>query len=165
MSPDTTDYTLPAEVRAEVEEILEDLPNLRKEAARLNDEFADYMDSIVPKYDQIRTSPTNTVARPTESLAVLHVDQLAKYKRADDTLKAIENGIIRAAWTAKLDGTRGRLRYVLEKNLLDGYSRDNLSVGYNTLTAYRKKAYYFIALELGLYKPDYSDLLYDVDDV
>ena len=148
-----TTYLLPEEIVQKVKDLLKDYPSLEEKSKQLPWSFDDYMDGLIPQYGGIAVSPTNNISRKTENIAIAHVDKQREQRAAEAQIKAIHKGIYRAARTCGNNRTGKKLKDVLTNNLVYGYSREKLETTPKTLTEYRKKAFYFIAIELGYYNP------------
>lgn len=148
-----TTYRLPEEIEQKVRELLKDYPTLEEKSKQLPWSLDDYMDGLIPQYGGIAVSPTNNISRKTENLAIAHVDKQREQRAAELQIKAIHDGIYQAARTCKNYRIGNKLRNVLTDNLVNGYSREDLGISPRTLTKYRKRAIYFIAIELGYYNP------------
>ena len=150
-----TTYHLPKDIVQKVMDLLKNYASLEKKAEQLPWSLDDYMDGLVPQYGGIAVSPTNSISRKTENIAIAHVDKQREQRAAEAQIKAIHEGIYKAARTWRDNRTGKKLKDVLTNNLVYGYSRENLEITPRTLSKYRKRAIYFIAIELGYYHPSH----------
>lgn len=141
-------YSIPKDVERKIKGYLKKYYKLEEEAETpvwLNDRSG----RITPVYGSITTSRTNGISRPTEEIAIANVDKLRKQNEAQRIVKAINKGLQKAKDTCKDTRIKQHIGEVLKNNLINGYSRDNLEIDKRTLAKYRKRAFYFIAVELG----------------
>ena len=121
------------------------------------EKFDDYEDGITTNYDKIPVSPTNSISRKTEQLAELHTSIVEERKFAEQAILAIQKGILTAARTTRSRGMVMRINDALTKNLIYGYPGSELEIHSYTLTKYRRRAIYYIALEMGYIKEGDQD--------
>lgn len=100
-------------------------------------------------YDHVAVSPTNNISRPTENNAMKIAEARERQDQAMSRVRAVDVGIIRAANTYKLEGIKD-MENDLKENLINGKPREDFNRDTKTMTLYRKRAFYFIAEELGL---------------
>lgn len=121
-----------------------------KEKSNEKIEEDEYYTVLSPSYDRIMTSPTNNITDTTKMGAIRISDKKMEIDTATAIVNAIEKGIERAANTsARLDLSEG-LRQDLFDNMVDKRPREFFARQPRTFTKYRRRAYYFIAEELGL---------------
>lgn len=102
-----------------------------------------------PGYDRIMTSKTNAISKTTELQAIRVSEKRAEIDMAESIVTAIERGIKRAAYsTTKVDMSE-RLRQDLFENMIEKKPRHLFDRHTKTFTKYRRRAYYYIAEELG----------------
>jgi len=142
------DYSLPAEITKQVFSVLSNWENLRRQADEASTDF-DYSYYTAVQYDRIHTSRTNSISRPTERLALEHIEARQRQLEARRTMEAIERGIMRAAKTSPHIANINSINADLTYSLIYRYARDDLGIDPRTLAKYRKRAIYFIAEELG----------------
>ena len=111
-----------------------------------DDEF--YMISS-PSYDRIMTSRTNTITDPTYMAALRASEKRAERDRAEAIVRAIDKGIKRAANTANTDKANS-IKEDLRSNMIGRRPRDFFARTPKTFAKYRRRAYYYIAEEMGL---------------
>lgn len=114
----------------------------------LDDE--EYYSALSLSYDRIVTSATNNITKTTEMAAIRISEKRQEKDRASAIVSAIDRGIERAANTSvRLDLAEG-IRNDLFENMVEKRSRDFFARHPRTITKYRRRAYYYIAEELGL---------------
>lgn len=140
ISPDTKN-----KVDRAIDGYYADLDLMEEEIA--DDEF--YV-AAQASYDRIAVSPTNTITKTTELVAIKISEKRQRKDLATFRVAAIERGILRAAnTTTRIDLAEG-LRQDLFENMVEKKPRHLFSRHTKTFQKYRRRAYYYIAEELGL---------------
>ena len=96
------------------------------------------------------TSPTNNISKTTEMYAIRISDEREERDMAQMIVQAIDKGIEKSANSnPRLDRAEA-LRNDLFKNMVEKVPRHWFSRDTKTFAKYRRRAYYYIADELGL---------------
>ena len=147
MSGELRGFDISTETKRIIDSQLKKYYELIDEAGELDDE--DYYSALSPSYDRIMTSPTNTITKTVEMVAIRMSEKRLERDRAAAIVKAIDKGIERSANTAREDLAED-LKYDLRKNMIDKRPRELFARHTKTFTKYRRRAYYFIAEEMHL---------------
>ena len=150
-------YALDKKTKRMVDVAIDDYYFTLERKAKLDKEIEkyDYETLKVTKYDSIVVSRTNAIYRAAENAAIDITDKRRERDELKVKVDAIDRGIARAANTSfRLDRVEA-LRLDLISNMLNKTPRYAFDRDSRTMANYRKKAYYFIAEELGYVKPRY----------
>lgn len=146
-------YYVPKETKRRVIRLIKSYYTLVSRKTAVETELlTDYGRGTTYRYDRTPTSPTNNISRKTEEIVFAegHLELLREQQELDETITAINNGLLRAAKTNRSSGQAGRVYDSLKEHLLEGKSRTSLEIDPATLSKYRKRAIYYVAMELGL---------------
>lgn len=157
------DYTLEPEILKRVHWALDNYYiNAEKASEIVSDDV--YEAYPMPRYGTDPVAYTSTPSRRTEQLAIEIIERKARIKDAKDLVEGVDNGIYRAAKTTKTPKQVAGLNDDLRQSLIDripnrpylpdivpnsGKTR-RIKRRPDTLRTYKKRAFYFIAVELHL---------------
>ena len=142
-------YDISPEVKRKVDSYIRDYYIYQDRMEAVIEE-EDYYFIPSPGYDKIMTSRTNAISKTTELQAIRISEKRAERDRAETIVAAIERGIRRAANTCVRLDLVEKLRQDLFENMVERKNRDLFDRHPRTFTKYRRRAYYYIAEELGL---------------
>lgn len=156
-----TEYDVPNYVKAAIDKELSKYAEFIDRNGRLseepyvtnNDDALGTTYGLTPNYSAIRTSTTNSVSRRTENIVIGNVERWRDYLDAESNKAAIDMGLRRAAETAERNSDFANILSSLRNGMIYGEPIHRLTISKDTMTKYRRRAYYFIAIELNYIEP------------
>lgn len=146
--PYAIDLETKLKVKSAIKSYYADLTEIEEMNQAIEEWSYDHITSVDPEH--VAVSPTNSISRPTETTALAILSVREKLDRATNRTRAVEEGITRAANTTTRIVRAKSLRQDLFDHLVNKVPREEFTRDTRTLTKYKKRAYYFIAEELGL---------------
>lgn len=160
-------WAIDADIKRKVKSLLQAYYKISAKATQtpsFNIQIEDFIRYSSPSNMSDTGGPTNRISRPTEDAAIRYssakLEQARKIEEAIQIKNAIDSGIEEASKYMRRPQKRKLLVYVLRRVLLDGKTLSNWQAGLDisndlilsepTLSAYREKAMFFIAVFLGL---------------
>lgn len=142
-------FDIPSDVKARVDREIDKYYYYLEKMDMVIDED-EYYNVTAINYDRIMTSPTNNISKTTEMYAIRISDEREERDMAQMIVQAIDKGIEKSANSnPRLDRAEA-LRNDLFKNMVEKVPRHWFSRDTKTFAKYRRRAYYYIADELGL---------------
>ena len=152
------DYLISPQTKAAVVNELNSYPWYEMRVRQLDEEIIRQDYALLPttNYDRITISKTNQIPRAVENFVISTSDKRSKRDAYVSKMNAIKKGIERAAETCDKDHMIDDLCNDLYLNMVEKMPREVFDRHPRTFTKYRKRAFYYIAVELGYIEDAYE---------